>query len=345
MRRTVFIFLVLLVADAAGGWPWSRGPAPVTIAAVGDIMLDRRIARTMRTRGPEAMVARICDLISSADLAIGNLECPLARRSDRIEKAIAFRASPDAVRCLVEGGLDVVTLANNHTLDCGREGLRETMVVLGTAGMRWCGAGEDRAAAERATIIEVRGRRVAFVGFCEFMEGERKWDHTPTIALAEEETVRRAVAAARGEADSVVASFHWGEEYDERPNRLQCRLAAAAVHAGADLVIGHHPHVLQGFQFLTRTGSGARRRALVAYSLGNFIFDQKRDGTRESVVLNATLGRDGVEAATLVPVALEGYRPRPAGPAAEAAILARLERLSRAFRTRIDGRAVRPAAE
>jgi len=340
MREMAAVLVACVVAGSAAAWPtWLGGraePPAVTVAAVGDIMLDRRVARTMQRKGPAGMVVGICHLLSGADLATGNLECPLAEKSGRLEKPIAFRGSPRAVKALVEGGLTVVSLANNHALDCGRDGLRETMGVLAKSGLRWCGAGVDRRAAERPAVIAVRGRRVAFVGFCEFPEGERKWDHTPTIALAEEETVRRVVAEAKDQADSVVASFHWGEEYDDRPNRLQRRLAMAAVEAGADLVVGCHPHVLQGFEVVAKGG----RRALVAYSLGNFLFDQKRERTRESVVLRVTLGRGGVTEANLVPVTVDGARPRPATTEEARVSLARLTKLCKQLHTDLKGSAL-----
>jgi poly-gamma-glutamate synthesis protein (capsule biosynthesis protein) len=111
------------------------------------------------------------------------------------------------------------------------------------------------------------------------------------------------------------------------------------VDAGADLVVGCHPHVLQGFQLMTVTGTGGTRRALVAYSLGNFLFDQKGVRTRESVVLRVTLGRGGVTAANLVPLTVDGARPRPATPEEAAVSLGRLAKLCREFHTKLAGTA------
>jgi poly-gamma-glutamate synthesis protein (capsule biosynthesis protein) len=231
----------------------SRSAPTVTLAAVGDILLDREVGDEIARRGSRYPFERVAELLSAADLTFGNLECPLAERGTRVVKRYSFRAHPKTAECLALAGFDLLSLANNHTMDCGRTGLVETMETLHRRGLRWCGAGETRAHAEAATVLAVKGLKVAFVGFCEFLpEGSFLRDDRPTIAFASEAGVRPAVTAARAQAHVVVASFHWGVEYDSRPHPRQVRLARAAVEAGADLVLGHHPHVLQGIEIVTR---------------------------------------------------------------------------------------------
>src|SRR5206468_3400070 len=112
--------------------------------------------------------------------------------------------------CLVQGGLDLLSVANNHTMDCGRAGLVETMATLQGKGLRWCGAGPTRAEAEAATVFTIRGLRIAFVGFCDFLpEGSFLRDDRPTIAFASDTALRASVSAARRQADVVVVSCHW----------------------------------------------------------------------------------------------------------------------------------------
>ena len=128
------------------------------------------------------------------------------------------------------------------------------MATLRGQNIKWCGAGASRALAEAPTIFTVRGLRVGFVGFCEFVpEGVFLNDDKPSIALTDDNRVRAALQKARGQCDVLVASFHWGIEYQNRPSKRQKQLARLAAQAGADLVLGHHPHVLQGVEILPAT--------------------------------------------------------------------------------------------
>ena len=159
-----------------------------------------------------------------------------------------------------------------------------------------------------------------------------------SLNFASPESVRRGVAAARTRGDVVVASFHWGVEYAARPRESQVRLAQAAVEAGADLVLGHHPHVLQGLQLSTLKSESGERRALVVYSLGNFVFDSPGMlGGRplESFILRCTLSKKGLETVEILPVSIESYRPRLAEDLRAKTIMARLSLLSAELNTEL----------
>lgn len=293
------------------------------------------MTRYLARHGDDYPLARVRDTLSSADLAFANLECPLSRNGSKASKPFCFKVPPERVRALRSGGLDLLSLANNHSMDCGRTGLVETMETLRVGGLRWCGAGATRAEAEAPAVAQIRGLRIAFVGFCDFIpEGTFLREDRPTIAFASEESVGRAVGAARRSADVLIASFHWGVEYRSRPGDRQETLARTAVEAGADLVLGHHPHVLQRLESIPRRGG---RPALVAYSLGNFVFDQRGSGRDQSVILRCTLGKGGVQRAEILPVRIEDCRPRPARAAEGATILSRLAELSAERGTTIRG--------
>lgn len=327
-------------ATAAAKAPVAKAPqrkATITLAAVGDVLLARGVARKIARFGPGYPLGEAAPLLSSADIAFANLECPIAAEAAPVHKRVAFKAKPATARSLSQAGIDIVSLANNHTLDCGPRGLVETMKNLKLNGVRWCGAGRSREEAEAATVVQRNGIQVAFVGFCEFLPENVFLRHDrPTIAFASVERVRRAVAKARGQADVVVASFHWGIEYAPRPEAAQRRLALAAAEAGADVVLGHHPHVLQGFQVVQQGAGPDARRALIAYSLGNFVFDpspQRGAAPTETVVLRCVLSKRGVLSAQAVPMRIEECRPRAARASEAQTILARLAKLSRALGT------------
>lgn len=284
--------------------PSPIGTEEVTLAAVGDILLDRGVEECLVRYGVGYPFRKVAPLLAQADLAFGNLECPLSQEGKRATKPIAFRADPSRAACLRQAGLDVLSLANNHAMDCGRSGLVETMAHLRRKRLRWCGAGLTQAQAEGATVLRVRGLRVAFVGFCQFLpETGFLREDRPTIAFASSERVRRAVREARRQSDVVVASFHWGVEYQRHPTPRQEILAKEAVRAGAKLVIGHHPHVLQRVEpFGSHT--------VVAYSLGNFVFDSHHPEACQSAVLRVRLSRRGVEHVEAIPVQIQQCQPR-----------------------------------
>lgn len=335
---------ILVIAGAAGlelqrtdGSPPVSEPT-VTLAAAGDILLDRGVGQSIERYGLEFPFARVGDRLKAADIAFGNLECPLSKDGVKVVKRFVFRARPQTARCLRGAGLDMLSLANNHTMDCGRRGLTDTMSILGGQGLRWCGAGATARAAEEPAMVTVRGLRVGFVGFCQFLpEGVFLSDDKPGLALATEERVRRVVSIARTKCDVVVASFHWGVEYQTRPSRGQRRLARIAVEAGADLVLGHHPHVLQGLEVVKSPWRG-RRNVLIAYSLGNFVFDappQWQSATAPTMILHCTLSRRGVQNVQAEPFTVEHYRPRPATIPEAKKSQSRLTELSAELNTRV----------
>ncbi len=323
----------------------------VSLAAVGDVLLDRGVATQLRAHGTDYPFQFVAPVLRSADVAFGNLECPIAERGQKVIKPYVFKADPAFAPCLNAAGFDILSLANNHALDCGRLGLDETMATLRQRQIRWVGAGINRMQSEKATILKVRGLRVAFVGFCEFLpEGVFLNDEKTSIALADENRVRIALEKARSQSDVLIASFHWGVEYQNRPSARQKLLARVAAKAGADLVLGHHPHVLQGVEILPRGDKAARgRKTVVAYSLGNFLFDAPSrwaKETRDSAIFRCTFDKTGVRSAEFVPMIIEDCRPRPARGAQATALQARLSKLCAELGTKLkQGRVLLPATK
>lgn len=328
LRPTHWIVGLLILLMCLPGAGAAKNPdRTITLAAVGDILLDRGVGEKIAKYGTTYPFAQVRGILRSADITFGNLECPLSKRGTKILRPFCFQAPPRTVACLIDGGLDVVSLANNHTLDCGRTGLTETMETLRKTKIGWCGAGRNRTEAEAALVKKVKGIRLAFVGFTDVLpEGIFGGDGKPTIAYASEQAIRKAVQRARRQADIVIVSCHWGSEYESRPGAQQKQLARAAAEAGADLILGHHPHVLQGLERF-RSPDG-KRSALIAYSLGNFVFDPRRERAAQSAILRCTMSKRGIVDAQLIPVQIAACRPCPAREAQAAQILSRLATLS-----------------
>ncbi|MCA1558394.1 MAG: CapA family protein, partial [Acidobacteria bacterium] len=349
-RKSLILFLSLLPFTFLL-LPFFTGAAPeetsVELVAVGDVLLDRGIARQIESKGTRVVFARVKDVLSNSDLAFANLECPLTKSCERSPQRISFRAEPRYVDALTSAGFDIVSLANNHSMDCGSMGLLETMRNLSSGGVRFCGAGLTPAEASAPVILNARGIRIAFLAFTNIAPAAAsvsQKDDAPTVALTTGAAVERAVSAARLEADVVVVSLHWGLEYASRPTAEQVRLAHSIVEAGADLILGHHTHTLEGVELVERRESRGIRQALIIYSLGNFAFDSPRAigrRVRESVILRCRLGRTGLISAQLLPVVLENHLPRPASIDEARNIFTRLGVLSGELKTRIkDGHVI-----
>ncbi len=289
----------------------------VTLAVVGDIMLARGVDAAMRKHGVFHPFARVAGRLRAADYAFANLESPLGVAGRPVPgKGIWFRARPEAVAGLVYAGIDGVTVANNHILDYDAVNFLETLAILRRSRIGVAGGGEDLAAARRPLLADVGGVRVAFLGYSQFADiyWDRRYPRSfaatqerPGVAPAREELVAEDVYRARRQADVVIVAYHWGDEYVNHPNEAQRRLARRTVELGADVVLGFHPHAVQGIRWASGPGG---RRALIAYSLGNFVMDQRRPVTRESMILELTLSRRGVLGYNVVPVLIEASQPR-----------------------------------
>lgn len=295
----------------------SRTPSPtrdpdwsLTVAAVGDIMLSRSVAHAVTEADPAGPFRYVRDQLAVADLTIGNLECALSERGPPEPKSYTFRGPPLAAEGLARAGFDALGLANNHSLDYGPDALADTRTALTANGIAAPGAGDDAAEAAAPAIVERGGVRIAVLAFSDIApDSGSNWaagPDRPGLAWAEPDAVAAAVTAARAGADAVVVLFHFGIEGSNTATDTQRYLARMAIDAGALLVLGSHPHVLQEVE---EYGGG-----LIAYSLGNFVFDGFEDvpGGNDSAILNVTLGAGGVREWQLVPVRI-GYDglPRP----------------------------------
>jgi len=281
---------------------------PLLFVAGGDVLWDRGIARVVALRGWDHPLGGLRPLLRSAGFSLANLECPLTDRLLPLPKEFTFRSDPTAAQALARGGIRLVTLANNHTMDQGRGGLVDTMAALDAAGVAWCGAAPRADRALLPTVIDVGALRVAFVGCSVFPPEGYIWSpQAPGPAPAGAASLRAAVRLARIVSDIVVVTVHWGPEFDTVASEQQRRLARAAVDAGAAVVVGHHPHVIQGVELY--------RGAVIAYSLGNLVFDQwGSPETRRGALLCGRLEAGRLRDAFLLPVIQDAGRPTPPTP-------------------------------
>ena len=302
---------VLLAAQQLGAAPPAEAPW-IRLSVAGDLMLARGVARAMREHGTLYPIEQVKGHLASADLTFANLESPIGVKGAPLPgKQIWFRAAPEAVDLLKAGGFDGVAIANNHILDYDTENFLETLAYLEQAGIGYVGGGRTIGEARKPLILRANGVRVAFLGYSQFADLFFDWGYPrsfaatetiPGVARIDEAWLAEDIKLARAQADVVAVTFHWGEEFQNYPTEEQRRLARLSVDLGADLVLGYHPHAIQGFELY--------KNGFIAYSTGNFIMDrQDTDLARESMILDFQIAPGGVQSVTVHPVWIRAEQP------------------------------------
>ncbi len=307
-------------APPATAAPNRRGNGQgVSLAFGGDVHFEGRIGARLGS-DPSSVLAGVAPVLEKADLAVVNLETAVTSRGTRAPgKQYAFRAPATAFSALKAGGVDVATMANNHGMDYGRQGLEDSLdASAADDGIPVVGIGRSADEAYRPFVAVIKGQRIAVLGATQVLDANlvTAWtatDSQPGLASAKEVgRLTAAVRDARGQADTVVVYLHWGTEGETCPNQDQPELAQALVEAGADVVIGSHAHRLQG--------GGRLGDAFVAYGLGNFAFYADSGPATETGVLTMTVTGRQVDSYEWVPARLVGQLPKPlTGAAAERA--------------------------
>ncbi len=276
---------------------------PLVLAAGGDVNLGASIGSAIEAHGADHPWTSVAPLLRAADVALVNLECAVSNRGAPVPgKQYVFRGAPASLAGAARAGVDVVSVANNHSLDYGTEAFLDTLGHARRAGIRVVGGGADLAAARKPGILVRGGLRIAVLGYSDVRPlGFDAAPGKPGAARAEPTWITEDVARARRHADAVVVYFHWGTELATKPDARQRAFAESALRAGASVVLGAHPHVLQPVE--------RRRRKLVAWSLGNFVFGAVSPGTTASGILLVGLAADGVRSAELVPATIDSFRP------------------------------------
>jgi len=304
--RRALTTLTLVLGLAAGTAPiraaaprLTAAPTPtstptseiVTLALLGDLNLGRGVYPHKET------FTYLKPILESADLAMGNLESPLTTKAITTKSPYALCTDPERAEFLSEAGFDLLSVANNHYVDCGLSGYRETLATIKQNGM-------DAIPADFIIITrEVNGVKLAFLA----VNATWKFDRAGLL---------KAIDAAQSNGNIVVVSVHWGDEYFAQPSRFQKTLAKQMAEAGASLIWGHHPHVLQPVEWIaipcdSRDTTKICRQTLVLYSLGNALFDQYGlPDTRRSALALVQMDKNGVQAFHAIPFVIDEPRSR-----------------------------------
>jgi poly-gamma-glutamate capsule biosynthesis protein CapA/YwtB (metallophosphatase superfamily) len=290
-------------------------PEVTTLAAVGDIMLGRGVGDRHRS-DPGAPLKPLAKRLAAAEITVGNFESTLSAAGAPRQGGDSFAASPRVASGLRAAGFDLMSLANNHVGDFGDRALQQTLSRFASAGIKTVGAGRNLAAARRPVIVERDGVRIGFLAIDSIGEtpaatrtkpGTNRLNMPPRTGPLNRSQLRRIssdVRALNNQVDVAVVITHWGTQYTHRPEPSQRQAARALADAGADLVLGGHPHWVQGFEMV--------RSAVVVHSLGNFVFDMDfQTKTREGIFLEIVLWGGAVKAVEPVPYLIDGaFTPR-----------------------------------
>jgi poly-gamma-glutamate capsule biosynthesis protein CapA/YwtB (metallophosphatase superfamily) len=239
-----------------------REPPP-SVIVVGDIMLGGRAKKAVAEFGPDYPFDGVLPLLRRAPIVLGNLEGPFAEKARKQQRNFSYRVDVSLASALSRAGINVVTLANNHLMDCGRSGVLETLDALSKANMFALGAGTNERTAHEPVIRQAGGMRIGLLGYYWNSRTAATADR-PGSAMDSLEALEADIRGLREHVDRIVVTFHWGVPYEREPSSEDRAKAHFAVDCGADAVVGHHPHIVQPFEIY--------RGCPIFYSVGNFAF-------------------------------------------------------------------------
>lgn len=283
MRAVVSILAVALALP-----PAVSSPEPYNrLIFAGDVMFCRAVRNEIVASHDDALPFRkIAPLMAASDIAFINLESPFSDRGPYFDHGLIFHAAPATIAGLELAHIAIVSTANNHARDCGPHGVEFTVSWLRSHGIEPVGSGGTMAETHRGIVLERKGIRFGFLGYTYDQQNGNWHDIDNRIALADPKVLCQDVAELKKRADVVIVSMHHGIEYRPKPTKAQIAFAHAAIDAGATLVIGHHPHVVEPEE--------EYRGGLIFYSLGNLVFDQyQREATQHGEIVQVSfLGRN-----------------------------------------------------
>src|SRR5690625_1733869 len=281
--------------------------ALVTASFVGDMMFGRYVENITKQHGEEFIFQYVEPFFRASDYVSGNFEHPVALSDDYTEadKNIHLSAPGKSVDMLKEMNFSVLNVANNHTMDYGEHGRRDTLNLFNETNLDLVGAGRNLEDAEDTISYQNTNEiRIATLGFTDaYAKGFRATEYRGGILPFDPTIFIPMIGEASENADLGVVHAHWGQEYDNDPTTRQRELARAMSDAGADIIIGHHPHVLQSMEVYNDT--------VIFYSLGNFVFDQGWTRTKNSAIVQYKLLQDGSGRFEITPLNIREAQPRP----------------------------------
>ncbi len=275
----------------------------ISLSVVGDVMMDSVIGDYIRKYGVDYSWADVSSELSRSDLAIANLETSVSTRGSTLKpQGYGFRSQPLTLKGLSNSGIDLVSLANNHSLDFGTDALFDTLDALDENGIAYTGAGRNRQVAEKLVILQRNGLNIGFLSYTSIIP-HKSWiaqDTIPGIAPLvpdQYDRILQHIEASDAQCDILIVLLHWGIEHSDQVEPWQQQLAQKMIGHGADAIVGHHPHVLRGIAFY--------RNKPIIYSTGNFIFLKRDEKAGRSAIFTMELNREGFVRGNIQPIHIQ----------------------------------------
>lgn len=303
------------------------------LLAVGDIGFIGQVSMNINVYGPKHPFQYVESILSQGDIIFGNLEKPFSKNPNPIFNYLSKNSFANAkgVDSLVNGHFNIVSLANNHILDFGIEGLAYTIDLLDEKGIKYVGAGFNLSEARRPVIIKKNGISVGFLAYARESDSTASKEKPGAAPIDFEKIISKDIVALRKDAEVIVVSLHFGQMYADYPSQEDREMAKRIIECGADIILGHHPHVIQGFE--------RHQKGIIFYSLGEFIFDSgagnvrvgwAENKRRETIILSADLSQDGIFDFKAIPIIINDIcQPTVPKVYIQERILKRYENISR----------------
>lgn len=306
----------------------------ISISLVGDILLDGHIRNHIHKEGYDYPWHYVREYFENDDITIGNLETSITGAGEKWpDKQFNFRSEAKNVGAMKDAGIDVVSLANNHSLDYGYEGFRDTLRYLNEGDIKVVGAGENIEQAIKEVIIDKDNMKIGILGFSRVVPDVGWWatPNRPGLVGAYDTQMPQALKAIENlkkEVDILIVSVHWGKELEEEPRQEEIIVAKKMIDSGADVIAGHHPHVLQGIEIY--------KGRPIFYSLGNFVFGTKSELTANTMIAQLDFNNKDLKAIEIIPFNIVNSRPRSVDEEVRQEKLQYLRKISNSFNTIID---------
>ncbi len=321
-RYIMFLLPIIIVILVGSTWfertksaakvKLSKG-SELTMTMVGDVMMGRYVNDVVEQHGTEYVFRYVSPYFKNSDYVSGNFDQTVLLKEEKeykkADKQMGLHTNENVVKAMKEQGFTLFNLANTNTMNYGEIGLLDTLKTFKNEEIEVVGAGENLESAKNIIYKEINGVRVATIGFTDvYPEKSNATDKRAGVLTMDPdllfELIGKAKDANQGNADLVVVNANWGQEYDSEPSPRQQKLGRAMIDAGADIIVGHHPHVLQSVE--------AYKKGIIFYSLGNFVFDQGWTKTKDSALVQYNLDANGQAKVEIVPLVLKEGTPRPA---------------------------------
>lgn len=337
MKRIIAILFVLIFIISSlsiAGADINVENTNLVISLAGDVCLDGALKNHIGKYGINYPWTKVSSYFTEDDLTIVNLETSVTTGGKKWpNKQFNFRSNPNSIDGMVKSGVEVATLANNHVLDYGYEGLLDTLKTLDSYNIKYTGAGKNKKDAISGIIVEEKGVKIGILAFSRIIP-DVKWYATKNRAglvsgydpYVNEMTKR--IAEMKKEADIVILSIHWGVERSTTPRKQEINLAKKAIDSGADIVVGHHPHVLQGIQVY--------KGKPIFYSLGNFVFNSGSKAGTNTMIGQVKIENKKIQGINIIPCKIVNSRPIPLEGKDKLAAINNINKLSKNFGSKLD---------